>query len=118
MWGRLLRPALSAARALGMPLGVAAAALKGFSGTKRRLEVVGKAKGVTLINARTLDHLIDAARKDNEDLLNVAEWAPKFLLKAELTTPNCPACGAPMDFWETPFRIAAGGGSNSPGRGS
>ena len=42
--------ALSVARALGMPLGVAAAALKGFSGTKRRLEVVGKAKNVTVID--------------------------------------------------------------------
>jgi len=42
--------ALSVARALGMPLGVAAAALKGFSGTKRRLEVVGKANNVTVID--------------------------------------------------------------------
>ena len=42
--------ALSAARALGMPLNVAAAALKGFSGTKRRLEVVGKANNVTVID--------------------------------------------------------------------
>ena len=33
-----------------MPLGVAAAALKGFSGTKRRLEVVGKANNVTVID--------------------------------------------------------------------
>ena len=42
--------ALSAARACGMTLSVAAAALKGFSGTKRRLEVVGKAKNVTVID--------------------------------------------------------------------
>jgi UDP-N-acetylmuramate--alanine ligase len=42
--------ALSVARACGMPIGVAAAALKGFSGTKRRLEVVGKANNITVID--------------------------------------------------------------------
>ena len=42
--------ALSAARACGMTLNVAAAALKGFSGTKRRLEVVGKANNITVID--------------------------------------------------------------------
>jgi hypothetical protein len=57
----------------------------------------GKAKGVTLINARTLDALIDATQKADEDLLAVPEWALRFLSKAELTTPNCPTCGAKMD---------------------
>ncbi len=42
--------ALSVARACGLSLGVAAAALKGFSGTKRRLEIVGKANNVTVID--------------------------------------------------------------------
>jgi len=42
--------ALSAARACGLSLKVAAAALAGFSGTKRRLEIVGKAGGVTVID--------------------------------------------------------------------
>jgi UDP-N-acetylmuramate--alanine ligase len=42
--------ALSVARVCGLPLNVAAAALKGFSGTKRRLEVVGKANNVTVID--------------------------------------------------------------------
>ena len=42
--------ALSAARACGLSLKVAAAALAGFSGTKRRLEIVGKAAGVTVID--------------------------------------------------------------------
>ncbi|MCR6643348.1 MAG: Mur ligase family protein [Terricaulis sp.] len=42
--------ALCAARAYGLPLKEAAEALKGFSGTKRRLEVVGEAKGVTVID--------------------------------------------------------------------
>lgn len=42
--------ALSAARAYGMSLAEAAAALEGFAGTKRRLEVVGKAGGVTVID--------------------------------------------------------------------
>lgn len=42
--------ALSAARAYGLSLKEAAEALKGFSGTKRRLEVVGAANGVTIID--------------------------------------------------------------------
>jgi UDP-N-acetylmuramate--alanine ligase len=42
--------ALSAARAYGLSLKDAAEALKGFSGVKRRLELVGKAGGVTVID--------------------------------------------------------------------
>ncbi len=42
--------ALSAARAYGLSLKEAADALKGFSGTKRRLEVVGKANNITVID--------------------------------------------------------------------
>ncbi len=42
--------ALSVARACRLSLSVAAAALKGFSGTKRRLEIVGKANNVTVID--------------------------------------------------------------------
>ncbi len=42
--------ALSAARAYGLSLAGAARALEGFSGTKRRLEVVGKAGGIIVID--------------------------------------------------------------------
>jgi UDP-N-acetylmuramate--alanine ligase len=42
--------ALSAARAYGLSLAEAAKALEGFAGTKRRLEIVGKAGGVTVID--------------------------------------------------------------------
>jgi UDP-N-acetylmuramate--alanine ligase len=42
--------ALSAARAYGLPLNEAVAALAGFAGTKRRLEVAGSAGGVTVID--------------------------------------------------------------------
>jgi UDP-N-acetylmuramate--alanine ligase len=42
--------ALSAARAYGLPLKEAADALRGFSGTKRRLEVVGKTNSITVID--------------------------------------------------------------------
>ncbi|MEQ1617527.1 MAG: Mur ligase family protein [Terricaulis sp.] len=42
--------ALSAARAYGLSLKEAAAALEGFAGTKRRLEIVGTAGGVTIID--------------------------------------------------------------------
>ncbi|WP_237478519.1 glutamate ligase domain-containing protein [Lichenibacterium dinghuense] len=42
--------ALAAALACGVPLGEAAAALGGFSGIRRRLDVVGTAGGVTVID--------------------------------------------------------------------
>lgn len=42
--------ALAAARACGVPLDHAAAALAGFAGIRRRLEVVGTAGGVTVID--------------------------------------------------------------------
>jgi UDP-N-acetylmuramate--alanine ligase len=42
--------ALAAARAYGLSLDEAAAALQGFAGVKRRLEVVGEANGVTVID--------------------------------------------------------------------
>ncbi len=42
--------ALGAARALGVSLADAARALEGFAGIRRRLEVVGSAKGVTVID--------------------------------------------------------------------
>ncbi len=57
-----------------------------------------KANRVTLINARTLDELLTAAREQpDEDLLAVSQWMPKFMSKVELTTPNCPACEAKME---------------------
>ncbi|OAN49936.1 UDP-N-acetylmuramate--alanine ligase [Paramagnetospirillum marisnigri] len=42
--------ALGCARALGIPLAEAARALEGFTGIRRRLEVVGTAQGVTVID--------------------------------------------------------------------
>jgi len=58
----------------------------------------GKAKGVTLISARTLDSLLDAARENpKEDLLAMSEWVPKFMSRVKLTPPVCPACEAAMD---------------------
>ena len=57
-----------------------------------------KAKGVTLINARTLDALLTEAReKPDEDLLAVAQWAPKLMSKVTLTPSLCPTCEADMD---------------------
>lgn len=57
-----------------------------------------KSRGVTLINARTLDELLIAAKETpEEDLLAVANWAPKLLSKVQLTPPLCPACEATMD---------------------
>ena len=58
----------------------------------------GKTQGLTLINGRTLDELITAARENpDEDLLAVSQWVPKLMSKVQLTTPQCPACGAEME---------------------
>ncbi len=57
-----------------------------------------KSNNITLINARTLDALIDAARETpREDLLAIADWAPKLMSKVQLTAPTCPTCEAPME---------------------
>ena len=57
-----------------------------------------KAKGVTLISSRTLDALLTEAREQpEEDLLAVAQWAPKLMSKVTLTPPLCPACEAAME---------------------
>jgi len=59
---------------------------------------VAKANGITLINARTLDELITAAREEpDEDLLDVPHWVPRLMTKIQLTPPHCPACEAAMD---------------------
>ncbi len=57
-----------------------------------------KAKGITLINARTLDSLIGTARENpNENLFEVSQWMPKLISKVQITPPVCPACEAEMD---------------------
>jgi hypothetical protein len=57
-----------------------------------------KTKGMMLINARTLDELINAARENpDEDLLAVDKWAPKLIGKFQLTPSLCPACEAAME---------------------
>ena len=64
-----------------------------------------KTKGLTVINARTLDALITEARASaDEDLLAVSQWAPKFMAKVKLTPPTCPTCEAEMD------QVSVGGG--------
>jgi len=58
----------------------------------------GKAKNLTLINAEALDALINQAKESpEEDLLDIARWAPKFFTKVELLQPSCPSCEAKMD---------------------
>jgi hypothetical protein len=67
----------------------------GFSWDARNF---AKGNFITVINARTLDALITAARETpKEDLLAVAEWAPKLMSKVQLMPPTCPACEAAMD---------------------
>ncbi len=83
-----------AAVAAGATRGVFVASC-GFSWDARNF---AKSKGLTIINARTLDSLLNVTRqKADDDLLAVAEWAPKFMSKVHLTPPHCPACEAPMD---------------------
>lgn len=67
----------------------------GFSWDARNF---AKGKGITVINARTLDALLTEARETpDEDLLDVSQWAPKLMGKVQLTPPTCPACEAAMD---------------------
>ncbi len=83
-----------AAVAAGVTRGVYVASC-GFSWDARNF---AKTKGVTAINARTLDTLLNEARqKPDEDFLAVWEWAPKLLSKVKLVPPFCPACEASMD---------------------
>ena len=83
-----------AAVAAGVTRGVYVASC-GFSWDARNF---AKTKGVTVVNAKTLDTLLNEARQNPaEDFLAVWEWAPKLLSKVKLTPPLCPACEAPMD---------------------
>jgi hypothetical protein len=80
--------------AAGVTRGVYVASC-GFSWDARNF---AKTKGPTVINAQTLDTLLNEAReRPDEDFLAVWEWAPKLLSKVKLTPPLCPSCEAPMD---------------------
>jgi len=70
-------------------------ASSGFSWDARNF---AKTKGVTVLNAKTLDLLLNEARENpDEDFLAVSRWAPKLMSKVKLTPPLCPACEASMD---------------------
>jgi hypothetical protein len=83
-----------AAVACGATRGVYVASC-GFSWDARNF---AKVKGVTVINAKTLDLLLNEARETpDEDFLAVWQWAPKIMSKVKLTPPLCPSCEASMD---------------------
>jgi hypothetical protein len=83
-----------AAVAVGATRGVYVATC-GFSWDARNF---AKVKGVTVINAKTLDLLLnEACETPDENFLAVSQWAPKLMSKVKLTPPLCPACEAPMD---------------------
>ena len=89
-----VRKLQEAAAACGATRGVYVASC-GFSWDARNF---AKTKGVTIINAKTLDLLLNEARETpDEDFLAVWDWAPKFMKKVKLTPPLCPACEASMD---------------------
>ena len=89
-----VRELQEAATACGATRGVYVACC-GFSWDARNF---ARTKGVTVINAKTLDLLLIEAREtSDEDFLAVSQWAPKFMSKVKLTPPLCPACEASMD---------------------
>ncbi len=89
-----VRELQEAAAAAGATRGMYVASC-GYSWDARNF---GNAKGVTLINARTLDVLItEAFQKSGENFLHVSRWAPKLMSKVKLTPPLCPACEAAME---------------------
>jgi hypothetical protein len=50
-----------------------------------------------MIDGTALDQLLwDASTDPNDDLLNVALWAPVFLTASKVTTPDCPSCKTMM----------------------
>jgi hypothetical protein len=89
-----VRELQEAAAAAGVTRGVYVANC-GFSWDARNF---AKVKGVTVINAKTLDLLLTEAQETpDENFLAVSKWAPKLMSKVKLTPPLCPACEAPMD---------------------
>jgi Restriction endonuclease len=89
-----VRELQESAAACGATRGVYVACC-GFSWDARNF---AKTKGVTVINAKTLDLLLNEARETpDEDFLAVSHWAPKLMTKVKLTPPLCPACEASMD---------------------
>ncbi|MFZ1221133.1 MAG: restriction endonuclease [Chthoniobacterales bacterium] len=89
-----VRELQEAAAAAGATRGVYVASCS-FSWDARNF---AKTKGVTVINAKTLDLLLDEARETpDEDFLAVSQWAPKLMSKVKLTPPFCPACEASME---------------------
>ena len=89
-----VRELYEAAIAAGVTRGVYVASC-GFSWDARNF---ARSKGVTVINAQTLDTLITEARgKTEEDLLAVTQWASKLMSKVQVTPPLCPTCEAGMD---------------------
>ncbi len=65
-----------------------------------------KTRKIKLINAKTLDALLDEARTSpDEEILAIKPWIAKFMTKAEMTAPHCPECEAEMD------QVKAGEGS-------
>jgi hypothetical protein len=89
-----VRELQEAAVTAGVTRGVYVASC-GFSWDARNF---AKVKGVTVINAKTLDLLLNETRETpDEDFLAVSQWGPKLMTKVKLTPPVCPACEAPMD---------------------
>jgi ssDNA-binding Zn-finger/Zn-ribbon topoisomerase 1 len=57
-----------------------------------------KTRRIKLIDARTLDAQLTAAReKPDENLLTITPWVSKFMTKAEMTVPHCPECEVEME---------------------
>lgn len=82
-----VRELQEAAAACGATRGVYVASCS-FSWDARNF---AKTKGVTVINAKTLDLLLDEARETpDEDFLAVSQWAPKLMSKVKLTPPSAP----------------------------
>ncbi len=81
--------ALAAIHALGLPLGEAADALEQFTGAGRRFEVIGEAKGVTVIDdyghhPTQLTATLEAARELYPDQRIWAVWEPHTYSRTQI----------------------------------
>lgn len=84
--------AIAAARAMGVPLAACAEALAGFRGVKRRLEVIGSARGVTVMddfahNPEKIEASVEAVRPGARRLIGIFQphgFRPMNHMRAEM----------------------------------
>jgi UDP-N-acetylmuramate--alanine ligase len=108
--------ALAAARAFGLDPRLAAAALLGFQGVCRRFEVVGRPRGVTVVddfahNPRKVAAALEAAQRLSSRVLALFQphgFAPARFMRHELASVLAATLRPGDRFWFAPVFFAGG----------